>query len=81
MNIIATDRGGSTATLQLDYTSEDLMRSGDIIIIQGFDKSMAIELPPYLLNMISLLIAGIGTWYFVKKTDVGKIMATVYEKN
>jgi len=81
LNIIASDRGGSTATLQLDYTAEDLMRSGDIIIIPGIGESMAVELPPYLLDIIALIIATFGTWYIVKKTDVGKIMREVYEKN
>lgn len=81
LNIIASDRGGSTSTLQLDYTAEDLMRSGDIIIIPGIEESIAIEIPPYLLDIIAILIAILGTWYFVKKTDVGKIMSAVYEKN
>ena len=81
LNIIASDRGGATATLELDYTAEDIMRSGTIIIIPGVDESMAIEIPPYLLDIIALLIASISTWYIVKKTDVGKIMRAVYEKN
>jgi len=81
LNIIASDRGGSTSILQLDYTAEDLMRSGDIIIIPGIEESIAIEIPPYLLDIIAILIAILGTWYFVKKTDVGKIMRAVYEKN
>jgi hypothetical protein len=81
LNIIASDRGGSNATLQLDYSAEDLMRSGDIIIIPGFDKSMAIEIPPYLIDIISLFVAAVGTWYFIKKSNVGKIMAEIYEKN
>lgn len=81
MNIIASDRGGATSTLQLDYTSEDLMRRGDIIIIPGLDESMAVEIPPYLLDIIALIIAAIGTRYVVKKTDVGKIMRVIYEKS
>lgn len=81
LNIIASDRGGATSTLQLDYTSEDLMRRGDIIIIPGLDKSMAVEIPPYLLDIIALIIAAIGTRYVVKKTDVGKIMRVIYEKS
>lgn len=81
LNIIASDRDGSSSTLQLDYTAEDLMRSGDIIIIPGIEESMAIGLPPYLLDIIAIIIATLGTWYFVKKTDVVKIMRAVYEKN
>lgn len=81
LNIIASDRGGATSTLQLDYTSEDLMRRGDIIIIPGLDESMTVEIPPYLLDIIALIIAAIGTRYVVKKTDVGKIMRVIYEKS
>jgi hypothetical protein len=81
LNIIASDRGGATSTLQLDYTSEDLMRRGDIIIIPALDESMAVEIPPYLLDIIALIIAAIGTRYVVKKTDVGKIMRVIYEKS
>jgi len=81
LNIIASDRGGATSTLQLDYTSEDLMRRGDIIIIPGLDESMVVEIPPYLLDIIALIIAAIGTRYVVKKTDVGKIMRVIYEKS
>ena len=81
LNIIASDRGGATSTLQLDYTSEDLLRRGDIIIIPGLDESMAVEIPPYLLDIIALIIAAIGTRYVVKKTDVGKIMRVIYEKS
>ena len=81
LNIITSDRGGATATLELDYSSEDIMRSGNIIIIPGPGESMAIEIPPFLLDLIALFIASIVTWYVVKKTDVGKIMRAVYEKN
>lgn len=81
LNIIASDRGGASSTLQLDYTAEDLMRSGDIIIIPGIEESMAIGLPSCFLDIIAILIATIGTWYFVKKTELGKIMRAVYEKN
>jgi len=80
LNIIASDRGGSTATLQLDYTTEDLIRSGTIIIIPGLDNSIAVEIPPYLLDLIALFAAAIGTRYIIKKTDIGKIMRAVYEK-
>lgn len=81
LQVIATDREGSTATLQLDYTSEDIIRSDNIIIIPGLDSSMSFKIPPYLLDFIALLVAAIGTLYFVKKTDIGKIMRAIYEKN
>ena len=81
IKIIASDRGGATASLELDYSSEDIIRSGDIIIIPGINESVTIQIPPYLLDLIALLIASFSTWYIVKKTDVGKIMRAIYEKN
>ena len=81
LKIIASDRGGATATLELDYSTEDIIRSGDIIIIPGVNESITIQIPPYLLDIIALLIASISTWYIVKKSDVGKIIRAIYEKN
>ena len=81
ININASDREGLSATLQLDYSTADIKRSGDIIIIPGLNNPMSIELPPYLLDIIALFTAIIGTWYFVKKTDIIKISRAIYEKN
>jgi hypothetical protein len=80
LNVLAQDRGGSTATMQLDYSTEDLIRSGTIIIIPGFDDSIILNIPPYLLDLIALVIATIGTWYVIKKTNIRKKMRAVYEK-
>lgn len=80
LNIVTSDRGGSTATLEVDYTSEELIRSGSYIWIPGLDESMAIEIPPYTLEIIALFTATVGTWYVIKKTIVEKIMRAVYEK-
>jgi len=41
---------------------------------------MAIEIPPYTLEVIALFTATIGTWYVIKKTIIEKIMRAVYEK-
>ena len=81
MIIIADDRGGATASLELDYSTEDIIRSGDIIIIPGINESITLEIPSYLLDIIALVIASLSTWYIVKKTDVGNIMRAIYEKN
>ena len=81
ININASDREGLSATLQLDYSTADIKRSGDIIIIPGLNNPMSIGLPPYFLDIIALFAAIIGTWYFVKKTDIIKISRAIYEKN
>ena len=80
LNINASDREGSTATLQLDYSTSDLIRSGNIIIIPWFNSPITFEIPPYLLDLIALFAAVIGTWYSYKKTNIGKIMSAIYEK-
>lgn len=81
LNITALDRGGADAYLQLDYSSEDLARRGNIIIIPGITEPFALGIPPYLLDIIAIIIAAIGTWYFVKKSDIEKIMRVIYEKD
>jgi len=80
LNIIAYDRSGATATIQLDYTSEDLTRSGNIIIIPGINKSTILELPPYFLDIIALLISTLVTWYIIRKSDIKIIIRAIYEK-
>ena len=80
LKIIASDRGGALATLESDYTAEDLVRSGTILIIPGLEESIALEIPPYSLEIISIVIASIGTWFIAKKSIVEKVMREVYEK-
>jgi hypothetical protein len=80
LNITAYDRNGATATIQLDYTSEDLIRSGNIIIIPGISKSSIIEIPPYLLDLFALLTSIFITWYIIKKTEFGKLIREIYEE-
>jgi len=80
INIIAVDTAGGSATIQLDYTSEELIRSENIIIIPGIGKPSTLEIPPYLLDSIALIAAAFGTWYFIRKTDIIKIMRAIYEE-
>ncbi len=81
LKIFASDRGGATSTLDLDYSSEDILRSSNIIIIPGIDKSISIEIPGYVLDIIALFIATIGTYYIIKKKRVGNLMRAFNEKN
>lgn len=78
LKIVITDRGGSTATSELDYTSEELARSGDFITFPGADGPTTIEISPYLLDLIALLSALAGTYLVVKKTKIVKILKIAY---
>ena len=80
LNILITDRGGSTAFTQLDYTSEELERSGDFITFPGPDGSIAVEISPYLVDLIALIASLFGTYYIIKTTKILKILKVVYEK-
>lgn len=80
IKVIAMDRGGSTANIDLDYTSDDIARSENIIIIPGISRPTRLEVEPYLLDLIAILIAIIATRYVIKKRDIGKIMSAIYEK-
>jgi hypothetical protein len=80
INIIAYDRSGATATIQIDFTSEELTRRGNIIIIPGIDKSAILEIPQYFLDIIALIISSLATWCIIRKTDITKIMRAIYEE-
>lgn len=80
LRIIITDRGGSTASTELDYTSEELARSGDFITFPGPDGPTSVEISPYVLDLIAFLSAIAGTFYIVKKTKIVKILKIVYGK-
>ena len=56
LKILIEDRGGSTASSEIDYSSEELARSGDFIVFPGPDGPMSIEVSPYLLDSIALKV-------------------------
>jgi hypothetical protein len=80
VKILITDRAGSTASTELDYTSEELARSGDFIILPGIGGSTAIGISPYLLDSIAFLSAIGVTFIIVKKTKIFKLIKICYGK-
>jgi len=80
LKILITDRGGSTASTELDYSSEELARSGDFIVIPGPDGPTAVEISPYLLDSVAFLSAICVTFFIVKKTKIIKILKIFYGK-
>ncbi|MFO7678386.1 MAG: hypothetical protein R6V50_08435 [Thermoplasmatota archaeon] len=80
LKVVAMDRAGSTATIDLEYSSDDISRSGNIIIIPGINRPTRLEIEPYLLDVIAILFAILATRYVIKKRDIGKIMSAIYEK-
>ena len=80
LKILIEDRAGSTALSEIDYSSEELARSGDFIIFPGPDGPMSIEVSPYLLDSIALIIAIGLTVFIVRKTKIIKLLKIVYGK-
>lgn len=72
IDVVANDRGGSSTTFEVDYSSEDLSRSGEYIIIPGIDEPTAIDIPPYIIDLIAVIIALWGTYSIFKKTEIDK---------
>jgi len=80
LKILITDRGGSTASSEIDYSSEELARSGDFIVFPWPDGPITVEVSPYLLDSIALLLAICVTFLIVKKTKIIKLIKIVYGK-
>jgi hypothetical protein len=75
IRIIATDLEGSTASTIIDYTSEEIMRGGNIIIVPGPYEPIIIQIPSYVLNLIAIIIAVLGTIYLIRKIEKKKRIA------
>ena len=78
MKILITDRGGSTASSEIDYTSEELARSEYVITFPGPDGPTSVEISPYLLDLIAILLAIFGTYLVIKRTKIIKILRIIY---
>jgi len=78
IKILITDRGGSTATSEIDYTSEELARSEYVITFPGPDGPTSVEVSPYLLDLIALILAIVGTYIVAKRTKIIKILKIIY---
>ena len=69
-----------TSNLEIDYSSEDLVRSGSIIVFPGINEPITVEVHPYLLDISALIVGICGTLYIFKKTDLLNVMRLIYEK-
>ena len=75
LKIISSDREGLTATTNIDYDTEEMMRSSNMIIIPGIDGPILVEISGLILNLIALFAGAAGLIYFAKKTGIIKVGA------
>jgi hypothetical protein len=68
--IVTTDREGATATTQVDYSAEDMMRSSNMIMIPGIDGPIPVEISGMILNIIALVGGAVGVFYISQKMNL-----------
>ena len=79
-NIIVSDREGSTASINIEYNAEEMMRSPGVIIIPGLHEPITVVIPSYLLTLMAALLGLLGIVFFVKKKEKNKKRRVAYEK-
>lgn len=73
--ILTSDREGLTATTQVDYNAEDMMRSSNMIMIPGLDGPIPVEVSALVLNIIAIAAGAIGVLYLNKKWNILKMIS------
>ena len=70
--IIVSDREGSTASINIEYKAEEMMRSPGIIIIPGLNEPITVAIPSYLLTLMAALMGLLGIWIIARKKEKNK---------
>ncbi len=69
LSIVINDRAGSApAEAYIYYNSEESLRSGDTLVIPWIGMQISLSLPPFLLDLLAIILATIGVMYYLKKT-------------
>ncbi|UCD13148.1 MAG: hypothetical protein JSW60_06195 [Thermoplasmatales archaeon] len=69
LKVIAKDRGGLEATTLVEYSTEDLMRSSNMIVIPWIDGPILVGISSLIINLLAIVIGAIGALYFAKKMN------------
>lgn len=69
--IIASDRAGDAkAITDVEYNTEEMMRSSNMIIIPGLDEPILIGISSFVLNIIAIVVGAAGAMYLAKKLNL-----------
>ena len=68
--IVASDRAGETATTDIAYNTEEMMRSSNMIVIPGLDEPILIGISSFIINLIAIVVGAAGAMYFAKKMNL-----------
>jgi hypothetical protein len=81
LTIVINDRAGSApAEAYIYYNSEESLRSGNTLVIPWIGVQISLSLPPYLLDLIAIILATIGVMYYLKKTGIREKRKKTYNK-
>ena len=70
IRVTAEDREGLTSSTIVEYSTEDLMRSSNMIMIPWLDGPILVGISSFVINIIAILGGVIGAFYLTKKLDL-----------
>jgi hypothetical protein len=78
---VINDRAGSApAEAYIYYNSEESLRSGNTLVIPWIGVQITLSLPPYLLDIIAIILATLGVMYYLKKTGIREKRKKTFQK-
>jgi hypothetical protein len=77
IHIKTTDRAGSFAETIIEYRGGDMMRDQNTLLIPWIDGTVKLELPPFLLDTLLILISGIGAVWLGKRLKITSMVNQV----
>jgi hypothetical protein len=81
LSIVINDRAGSApAEAYIYYNSEESLRSGNTLVIPWIGVQITVTHPPYLIDLIAVILAALGVMYYLKKTGIREKRKKIYEK-
>jgi hypothetical protein len=81
LHIMINDRAGSApAEAYISYNTEESMRSGSTLVIPWIGVRITVDIPPYLIDVIAIILGSVGVVYYLKKTKDEEKRRGGYEK-
>ena len=70
LKVVASDRGGLETTTLVEYSTEDLMRSSNMIVIPWIDGPILVPISSLIINLLAIIVGAIGAFYVAKKMNM-----------
>jgi hypothetical protein len=78
IRVISEDRSGDSTEAFLEYKGSDMIRESNTLLIPWFDGTVKVQLPPFALDLLIILIATIATFVIVRKTPLPTTLQQVF---